>query len=88
MKLRVIQYCLYQYFLERNMERKGGKIVSFVSFILVALTFMRCCIAIADTELDPDLKVDLVADEVKARKSIGKETKKDKPGKYLNAFLE
>ena len=48
------------------MQRKGGKIVSLVCFTLIALTFIKCCIATADTEFDADQKVNLVADEVKA----------------------
>ena len=66
------------------METKGGKIVSLVCFSLIALTCIQCCIAIADTELDADLKVDLVADEVKAMASKGKGAKISKPGKYFN----
>ena len=53
------------------MERKGTKIVSLICFTLIALTFMKCCIAIADTKLDAVQKLNLVADEVKAEESRG-----------------
>ena len=53
------------------MERKGDKIVSLVCFTLIALTFMKCCIVIANTQLEADQKVNLVADEVKAEESRG-----------------
>ena len=51
------------------MQRKGGKIVSLVCFTLIALTFIICFAATADTEFDADQKVNLVADEVKAEES-------------------
>ena len=69
------------------METKGGKIMSIVCFTLIVLTFILCNIAIADTELDADLKVDLVADEVKEMKSKGKGTKTTKAGWYLKFLL-
>ena len=56
--------------------------MSLVCFTLIGLTFIKSCIAIADTEFDADLKVDLVADEVKAMKLKGKGAKAHKPGKY------
>ena len=74
-------------FLDRNMPRKGGKIVSIVCFTLIALTFIKCCTATADAELDADQKVNLVADEVKASARKGKGAKADIPGKYSNSFV-
>ena len=69
------------------MPRKGGKIVSIVCFTLIALTFIKCCTATADTEFDADQKVNLVADEVKAEALKGKGAKANKPGKYINSFV-
>ena len=62
--------------------------MSLAIFTLIALTFIKCCIAIADTELVADKKVNLVADEVKGRELKGKGAKTNKLGKYLNSFLE
>ena len=54
------------------MKRKMDGIKSFGFITIIAIVLLQCSFATRENEIDGDLKLDLVADEVKEKAQKGK----------------